>query len=345
VSYQIGINALRCQPTPRLAHTEYCSNAALKRAVTGLPDDHPDQEAEFMRLWEYDFIWSTNNGPVPWEERGRTTDMGHSEFLEGGVDWRDAQTSPFASVEEALAFDAVAEYGLLDYDELVAFYERSYQERQTRYPGQVFTGGYYRTLYSGAIAIFGWDMLLQAAAHREGFARVLDSIFQQSMHHYRAWADTSIEVFMCHDDMVWSQGPFMHPDFYRAEVFPRYQALWKVLKDAGKLIVFTSDGDWGMFADDIVAAGADALCFEPMMALEPVVAKYGQTHCLLASKVDARTLTFGSRAQIEAEIDATLALARDCKGFIFAVGNHIPSNVPVESAIWYFDYLRDHWAR
>ncbi|MBC7237662.1 MAG: hypothetical protein H5T69_17615 [Chloroflexi bacterium] len=345
MSYQIGIDTLRLKPTPRLAHTEYCSNAALKRAVTGLPDGHPDQEAEFMRLWEYDFIWATNNGPEPWEERGRTTDMGHAEFLEGGVDRREPKECPFATVEEALAFDAVAEYGLTDYAWLVDFYEQYYREMQGRYPEQVFTGGYYRTLYSGAIAIFGWDMLLEAAAHRGRFAKVLDTIYHQSLHHYRAWAETSIEVFMCHDDMVWSQGPFMHPDFYRAEVFPRYRALWKVLKDAGKLVVFTSDGDWGMFAQDIVEAGADALCFEPMMALEPVVERFGQTHCLISSKVDARTLTFGSREQIKAEVDASLELAKRCKGFMFAVGNHIPSNVPIENALWYFDYLREHWAR
>ncbi len=345
MSYQIGIGALHLRPTPRLAHTEYCSNDALKRAVTDLPDDDPRREAEFYRRWEFDFIWSTNDGPEPWEDRGRTTDMGHSEFLEGGVDWRNPKPCPFTNVDEALAFDAVAEYGLTDERKLVDYYESLYQQARAQYPDQVWTGGYYRSLFSGAIAIFGWDMLLQAAAHRDRFARVLDSIFQQSLHHYRAWAKTSIEVFMCHDDMVWTQGPFMHPSFYRTEVFPRYQALWKVLKDAGKRICFTSDGDYGMFVDDIVAAGADCLVFEPMMALEPVVAKYGQTHCIIASKVDARTLTFGNRAQIQAEIDATLSLAAQCKGFIFAVGNHIPSNVPVENALFYYDYLRQHWAR
>ncbi|NLG51797.1 MAG: hypothetical protein GX552_16965 [Chloroflexi bacterium] len=343
MSYQIGMDCLNLRPTPRLAHTEYCSNTALKRLVTGLPDDHPDSEAEFMRLWEYDFIWSTDNGPEPWSERGRTTDMGHSEFVEGGTDLRQPQECPFRTVEEAWAFDAVAEYGFTDYKKLVSYYEGRYQQARARYPDQVWTGGYYNTLISGAIAIFGWDMLLMAASDQSKFARVLDSIYQQSMHHYRAWADTSIEVFMCHDDMVWTQGPFMRPDFYRAEIFPRYKELWAVLHRAGKKVVFTSDGCFDMFVDDIVEAGADVLCFEPMTALEPIVAKYGQTHGLIASKVDARTLTFGPIERIKAEIDATLPLARQCRGFMFAVGNHIPSNVPVEYAQFYMDYLRQNW--
>jgi len=345
MSYQIGRDALNLRPTPRLAHTEYCSNAALKRAVTGLPDDDPAQTGEFYRLWDYDFIWSTTHDPLPWEERGRMTDMGHSEFLEGGVDKRQPAECPFKTVEEVLSFDAASEYGLSDLDFLVNDYRSRYERARREYPEQVWTGGYYRTLFSGAIAIFGWDMLLRGAAYPSRFARVLDSIYQQTMHHVQAWARTPIEFFMCHDDMVWAQGPFMRPDFYRAEIFPRYKALWDVLKKAGKKIIFTSDGDWSMFVDDIVEAGADALCFEPLVPLAPVAEKYGRTHCLLASDVDARTLTFGDRQQIRAEIDSTLELTEHCAGLIVAVGNHIPSNVPVGNALYYFDYLRSRWWR
>ncbi|MCL6429321.1 MAG: uroporphyrinogen decarboxylase family protein [Anaerolineae bacterium] len=345
MSYQIGLDAINLRPTPRLAHTEYCSNAALIRAVTGRPEDAPEALREFMDRWEYDLIWSTDDGPVPWSERGRVTDTGHSDFLEGGTDRRDPKPCPFRDVDEVLSFDAVAEYGLPDLDDLTRYYTARYYDARERYPEQVWTGGYYKTIVSGAIEAFGWDMLLQAAAYRDRFAKVLDSFYRLTLHHVRAWARTPIEAFMCHDDMVWSQGPFMHPGFYRAEIFPRYKALWSVLKEAGKKVLFCSDGQWGMFVDDIVEASADGLCFEPMVALEPVVARYGQTHCIISSKVDARTLTLGSEAEIRAEIDATLLLARQCRGFVFAVGNHIPSNVPVENAVFYFGYLREHWGR
>ena len=343
MSRQIGMDCLNLRPTPRLAHTEYCSNAALKRAVTGLPDEHPDQERRFADLWQIDFVWSTDDGPEPWNTRGRTTDMGHAEFLEAGSDWREPGTCPFKTVEEALAFDAVAEYGLTDMATLVRYYEDRYRNAQAYHAEQVHTGGYYKTLVSGAIEVFGWDMLLEAAAYPARFVRVLDSIYEQTLHHVKAWAQTSIEVFMCHDDMVWSQGPFMRPDFYRAEIFPRYRTLWAILKEAGKKIVFTSDGQWSMFAEDIVAAGADALCFEPMVPFAFMVERFGRSHCLIGSAVDARTLTFGSREQIRAEVDATLRLAPQCAGLMVAVGNHIPSNVPLENALFYYEYLSSRW--
>jgi hypothetical protein len=362
MSYRIGIDTLNLRPTPRLAHTEYCSHDPLIRAVTGAPAPHPALPPKkgaqcvsphvtapggrgFEDAWEFDFIWHSDDGPVPWGRRGRVTDMGHAEFLEGGVDKRAPGVCPFKSVEEVLEFDAVKEYGLPDFAELAAYYEESYQESQAAHPNQVFPGGYYKTVVSGAIEAFGWEMLLLAAAEKDKFERVLDSIFQLTLHHHKAWAKTSIKAFVSHDDMVWTQGPFMHPDYYRRVIFPRYQALWKVLKDAGIKVLFCSDANWTAFIDDIAAAGADGFIFEPMTSVDKVVERYGRTHVIVSSKVDCRTLTFGAKAEIQAEIDATLPLARKCPGFMFAVGNHIPSNVPLDNALFYFQYLREHWRR
>jgi hypothetical protein len=275
VSYTIGMEAIRLQSPRRLAHTEYCSNYALVRAVTGKdPAKEPSAWREFHDAWEIDLLWVTNDNP-----------------------------------------------------------------------NQVFTAGYYKTIVSGAIEAFGWDMLLEAAAYRERFDKVLESFYRLSLHHYQAWAKTSAPVFICHDDMVWSQGPFMHPDFYRSAIFPRYAKLWQVLHEAGKVVLYCSDGTWTEFVDDIAQAGADGFIFEPTTSLDYIVERYGKTHVIVGSKVDTRTLTFGTREQIRHEIDETLCLAKGCPGFMFAVGNHIPSNVPVDNALFYFDYLSQHWWR
>jgi len=346
MSLQIGMDTIWLRPTPRLAHTEYCSNEPLIRHVTGRdPRTDPEAGKLFNKEWELDLLWSVNDGPVPWSQRGRTTDMGHAVFLEGGRDKRETRRCPFGSVEDVWEFDAVEEYGLPEMDELVRYYEQSYQEGQAANPEQVFTAGYYKTIVSGAIEAFGWDMLLLAASDWERFEKVLDSIFRLSLHHYRAWAQTSAPVFISHDDMVWSAGAFMHPDFYRRAIFPRYKALWDVLKKAGKKVLFCSDGTWTQFATDIAEAGADGFIFEPTCDLDYMVRNFGKTHVLVGSKVDCRTLTFGTKDQIRAEIDATLELAFDCPGFMFAVGNHIPSNVPIENAVFYMEYLRDNWKR
>jgi uroporphyrinogen-III decarboxylase len=95
-----------------------------------------------------------------------------------------------------------------------------------------------------------------------------------------------------------------------------------------------------MFFDDIAACGADGFIFEPSNDFDAIVRRFGRTHCLVGSKVDCRTMTFGTWDQVKAEMDATFALARDCAGLIWAVGNHIPANVTDAMCIRYMHYLR-----
>ena len=43
------------------------------------------------------------------------------------------------------------------------------------------------------------------------------------------------------------------------------------------------------------------------------------------------------RAQdsVRHEVGRCLAIGKSCPGYLLAVGNHIPANTPVESALWY----------
>ena len=271
--------------------------------------------------------------------------MGHAEYAAGGTDMRPESPSPFQSVEEVWAFDAVKEYGLPDFREQVAAYEAAYQNMTASFPGQLATGGYYKTIVSGAIQAFGWDMLLTAAADQAKFERVLDSIFRFTLFHMEAWAQTTAPVLIQHDDFVWTAGPFMDPAFYRQAIIPRFAELWKPLHKAGKKVLFCSDGTFTMFAEDIVAAGADGLIFEPSNDFGFMVERFGRSICLVGSAVDCRQMTYGTWAEVRAQVDRTLALAPQCRGLMVAVGNHIPANVSDEMCAQYMAYLQQHWTR
>jgi uroporphyrinogen-III decarboxylase len=98
--------------------------------------------------------------------------------------------------------------------------------------------------------------------------------------------------------------------------------------------MFTSDGNFDKFIDDIAQTGVHGFVFEPLTSLEYIVEKYGQTHVVIGN-ADTRILLSGARAQIRAEVERCLALGRNCPGFFMAVGNHIPPNTPVENALYY----------
>ncbi len=337
MSRKNGMDAICLRPTPRPAHTEY-SMGYHETYLASL--DRPIEDA-----WEFDLVFNTHDGPINWADAGRCTDMGHAEYATGGTDLRAQETCPFTDVEEIYEFDPAKEYGLPDHNELVRLFEASYQERQASHPDQVMPGGYYKTVVSGAIQAFGWDMLLQAAADQTRFATVIERIGRYTLHYVKAWAETSIEAFIQHDDMVWTAGPFMDPAFYRGVIFPLYRKLWEPLRAAGKKVLYCSDGTYTMFMEDLAACGAEGFIFEPTNDLDWIAKRFGHTHCLVGSKVDCRTMAFGSWEQVQAEIDATLPIAKTCPGFVWAVGNHIPANVSDSICDRYMNYLRAHWTR
>ena len=348
MSRQIALDTIWLKPTPRLAHTDYSLNYHTNyvKRVAGLDPSDPGFASRLYDRWGIDFLFGTNDGlHGNWAQHGRATDMGHAEYAEGGTDMRAPQPSPFKTPEDVWAFDAVAEYGLPDFDAQVAAYEKAAQDARRSLPGQLSTGGYYKSIVSGAIAAFGWEMLLTAAADPVKMEAVFDSIFRLTLHHMKAWAETSAEVIIQHDDFVWTAGAFMRPDIYRQVIIPRYARLWKPLHDAGKKVLFCSDGNFMEFAEDVVEAGADGLIFEPCNDFEFMVERFGQSTVLVGSCVDCRDMAFRPWDRVRETMDRTFELAKKCQGMMFAVGNHIPANVPDEMMDLYINYLMANWAR
>lgn len=344
MSRQLALDTLDLKPVPRFARTEYSLEYHLAhfRHAAGTQADASASARDLYAHWDLDFLWTTQDGlHHDWEQRGRCTDMGHAEYASDGGDMRTSQLSPFKTVEEVWAFDAVAEYGLPTMAEQVAAYEAWLLAKRHDFPDQLCPGGYYKTIVSGAIQAFGWDLLLEAAADRDKMERVFDSFFRRTQFHMNAWAQTSAEAIIQHDDFVWSSGAFMRPEFYRSAIIPRYAELWKPLRRAGKKVLFCADGDFREFAADIVAAGADGLIFEPVMNFAEMVEKFGRTTVLVGSDVDCRDLTFGAWETVKTKLDRTLELARQGRGVILATGNHLPANIPADMLERYRAYLQE----
>lgn len=341
MSKQVALDNIWLRPSPRWAHTEYSLNyhhEYLKRK-TGLEKNDPNFGRKINEIFQFDFLWSTNDGITNWSRNGRTTNMGHAVYAADGSDKVQPTKSPFNSEEEVWEFDAVKEYGLPDFDQQAQVYENSIQNARKAYPDQLMTGGYYKTIVSGAIATFGWEMLLVGASNPVKMEKVFDSFFRYTLHHIKAWAKTSVEVIIQHDDFVWTQGAFMHPDIYRKVIIPRYAELWKPIHEAGKKILFCSDGNFMEFFGDLAEAGADGFIFEPCNDFDFVVDNFGKTKCIVGSFVDCRDLTFGKWDKVRKDIDKTFERLSDCKGAILAVGNHMPPNIPEFMMDRYFDYL------
>ena len=341
MSYEDGWAAINLEMPRRVPRTEYSAESHwdLVKRVTGIdvswdsPEDLQSRASlEFMKAWDYSFFWSTPVGVDfgPW-----TTNMGHAVYAAGGTDWNDKVKCPFPSPEDVLAFDPVSSLPSPDERAIARRADERYSAACQSRPFGVNMTGLYHTCISGLIQLFGWDMLLLAAGiDPEGFGRLTNRYCDVVERYFRGMAASSVPVVMVHDDIVWTSGPFISPSWYREYVFPNYKRFFAPLIDSGKKIIYTSDGNYTMFLDDIVAAGVHGFCFEPLTDMAYFASKYGRTHAFIGN-VDTRVLLSGPRDAIRAEVERCMAVGKGCPGFMLAVGNHIPPNTPVENALYY----------
>jgi hypothetical protein len=337
MSLSRGLAALHLEPTDRIPHTQYISNDAYILKTTGLDTRDPIQREKvwpaLARALDYDFIWNIYEMPLT---RGRITRMGHAEWSETNPMDRQVEC-PFATEDDVLSFDPVAEYGIPPHDETVAAFRTHLEEGRRLYPEAVFPGGRYHTIFSACIRTFGWEMFLVSVPHHEReFDRVLEGFFELSMAEVRAWIDAGVGVYLCHDDIAWTSGAVFHPDWYRRYIIPRYRRLWAPLKERGIKVLFCADGDFTEFVDDIAAAGAEGFIFEPVTSLDYVASRYGKTHVIVGN-ADCRALQFGTREDIRREVKRAVDIGKPCPGYFMAVGNHIPNGIPVENIEYYFE--------
>jgi len=342
MSYKDGISAINLQMPPRVPRTEYSAESHwdLVKTVTGI-DVGPESSKEaktratsaFIKAWNYDFFWTTLTFRE--ELTGRRTSMGHAEYSSGGTDFSSEISCPFKDVEEVLSFDPWQEYGSRDTNQLVRKYEQHYDNQVSLFPDNVNMTGIYITLISGLIEIFGWEMLLTAAgADQRRFGEVANRHSSWIMQYFEALAQSNVPVVMIHDDIVWASGAFISPDWYRKYVFPNYKKMFAPLVDSGKKVMYTSDGNYTAFIDDIAQCGVSGFVMEPTTDMKYIAEKYGRTHSFVGN-ADTRILLSGSKKQIRAEVKRCMDIGKKCPGFFMAVGNHIPANTPVENALYY----------
>lgn len=340
--YADGWAAMNLEMPGRVPRTEYSAQMHwdLIKAVTGIdvgiassPEQQTQAALALFKAWKYDFFWSTLITDT--EFGAWRTDMGHAEYAAGGVDRRDTIFSPYTTPEEVLSFDPWEKLGQKEPAELTRRFEESYRAGVALHPDGVNMTGVYVTMISGMIGLFGWDLLLLAAGvDQAGFGDLCNRYGDWIQQYFNALAAADVPVVMVHDDMVWSSGPIFRPAWYRKYVFPNYKRFIAPLLESGKKVMFTSDGDYTKFIDDVAECGFSGFVMEPMTDLEYTIEKYGKTHVIFGN-ADTRILLSGTRAEIRAEVERCMIPGRRCPGFFMAVGNHIPPNTPVENALYY----------
>lgn len=351
MGFQDAMDALHLKMPKRIPRTEYSASGHwdLIRAVTGRPvfqesswEEKSAAAAAFEKAWDFGFTWNISTYHEIFGDQ--YTKMGHAVYAAGGTDFNMEISCPFSDEEQVYQLDLFELYGTLDQQAQKKVYEENYRQICAARPDQVNMTGIYVTMVSGMLEILGWDLFLTAlGADYDRFCSFTDRYADWILQYFQALAASDVPVVMIHDDIVWTSGAFARRDWYLNHVFANYEKLFEPLHKAGKIILYTSDGDYTEFIDDIAACGINGFVMEPCTDMAYIAKHYGKTHAFVGN-ADCRILTYGTKEEIRREVERCVAIGKEYPGFFMAVGNHIPANVPVENALYYnqvFESMRE----
>jgi len=353
-----ALRRIMLQPVDRIPHWEHISNPDFYGAVSGIdPYEHPRQAAlKALEQLPIDMGgWApANDDPVERLPEGQSSFVGEDgrrrvrwgADLTGHWDWGE----DFTSVEQALAYQPLENLDLrdkqviaqMDYSRSVEDIARDMQGGELPEPGgpratHLKGGGFYNTLFMWPLLTFGWEIFLEiAGGHRSELKRLLADFACLSRKVFQAAALTDINHFVCHDDICMARGPVCSPQWLREFIYPYYEEFFTTMGAAGIKVIFMTDGNPDLIADDVFACGAHGLISEPFGDYEAIADKHPDK--MLAGDGDNRILQTNEPDAIEAMTKRMCELGRRQPGYFMCVGNHIPWNVPAEAVVRYFEF-------
>ena len=342
MSLQHGMAAINLEMSDRVPRTEYSADfhwdlinkvCGTKLSVNSSYEERLAGSGKLLKAWDFDFFWNILINADRLDKC--RTKMGHASYQSEAADYDNEIICPFSEPEDALEFNPLEVYDKIDVREATRAFNENYDKQVKWNSDMVNMTGIYITCISGLLEIFGWDILLAAAGiDSKAFGEVTNNYSKFILPYFEALADSKSKVVMVHDDIVWSSGAFISPSWYREFVFPNYKKLFEPLRMADKKIIYTSDGNFTQFVDDIADCGVDGFVLEPLTDMAYIAEKYGKTKVIVGN-ADTNILLRGSKEDIYAEVKRCMDIGKKCPGFFMAVGNHIPPNTPIENAIYY----------
>lgn len=263
----------------------------------------------------------------------------------------------FSDIEDVLAYDPLSEMNFVgkgfiaDYDfsltaeELAKVFQRKIDTQRTLFGDTALElVGLYNTLFMWPMLTFGWENLLMlCGSYPTEMKRLLAGFAQRSRRVFEAIALTDTPLVWSHDDICYTRGPVVSPQWLREFVYPFYEEFWSIVRKTGKKVIFISDGNVTPIADDIFYLGADGIFSEPHTNWENLAAKHPDK--ILIGQGDCQVLATNDPSKIREMVSRMTETARNCPGYFMCIGNQIPHTLTPQSIRIYFEAAAEYSRR
>lgn len=187
--------------------------------------------------------------------------------------------------------------------------------------------------FTEAYLLFGFEgFCLQLHDHPELVKAVTDRIGLVGEEDMKQLCREEIDFVVLGDDMAYTEGMMISPELMRNFFFPWYRRFIQAARDAGKRVVFHSDGNVEPVIPDFIDAGLNALHPIEPKAMDIVRLKKAYAKRLsFFGNIDVDLLSRGAVKEVEAQVREHIALVAPGGGYALGSSNAVADYVNPEN--------------
>jgi len=192
------------------------------------------------------------------------------------------------------------------------------------------------TIFETAWALRGLEKALMDLVVNPDLAdEILEIPYRYHLHAARKLVEMGVDMIWTGDDMGTQHGMMISPELWRKFLKPRmanFIAELKALNSQIK-IAYHSDGDIEPIVPDLIEIGVDVLnpiqpaCMDPAR----IKRKYGEHLCFWGTLDEQYTLPFGSREDVQREVESRIRTVAKTGGLIIRPTHHVQLDTPLEN--------------
>lgn len=187
-------------------------------------------------------------------------------------------------------------------------------------------------LFNGLHRMMGMDAFVAAYAENPALIRaVVDKCGELTLQIVESLVQRDwVGGIWLGDDLAYTQGLMVSPDFLRTYIFPYYRRVGELCRRYKKLFIFHSDGKLEQILEDLYACGVQALHPNEPTSVDIGALKreWGGRFAFIGN-IDVDLLTRGTPAQIEVAVRDLVSVMAPGGGFALGSGNSVTRHVPL----------------
>jgi len=205
------------------------------------------------------------------------------------------------------------------------------------------------TLFVAAYLLMGFESLCISTIEEPELPKaIIDKVANVILAQIkRGFEYSRISAFWLCDDIAFSSGLMVKPEFYRVHVFPWYKEIGDLCRQKGIPLLFHSDGNYKEVIDDLLALGVNAInpVEQKSMDIACIKKLYSGRLSLIGNIDIDYTLTEGTIREVEDEVKKRIRDIAPGGGYCIGSSNSITPYVKFENylamirtALKYGDY-------